>query len=152
MANDIRDVIFQSIQDQEYVARLSAERAGVLSGIKRLKELLIKRNIAAAFHKRDSETVAAGECILTVAGTPKQIAIAEEFIIGTLSKSSGIATAAQQAVAMAGKMRIVSGAWKKMPSEIKNIVRGAVSDGGAYFRIADVPFLYLDKNFVAMLV
>jgi nicotinate-nucleotide pyrophosphorylase (carboxylating) len=48
-------------------------------------------------------------------------------------------------------MKIVCGAWKKMPPEIKPIVREAVVCGGAAFRITDQPFLYLDKNFVRML-
>ncbi len=151
MANDLRDEIFVTIQNNQYTAQLIVERTGVLSGIQRLQELLGERSISAVFHKQDRDTVLAGENVLTLAGTPKEIAIAEEFIIGMLSKSSGIATAARQAVDMAGKMRIVSGAWKKMPPEIKFIVREAVSHGGAYFRVVDDPFLYLDKNFVCML-
>ncbi|HEY3426656.1 MAG TPA: hypothetical protein VGL27_17815 [Negativicutes bacterium] len=151
MANDIRDVIFASIQNNEYTAWLSAERAGVLSGIKRLQELLEARQINTTFYKKDGESVVAGERILMLRGNPKEIASAEEFIIGVLSKTSGIATAAYQAVCTAEPMRVVSGAWKKMPFEIKHLVREAVNHGGAQFRITDVPFLYLDKNFVGML-
>jgi nicotinate-nucleotide pyrophosphorylase (carboxylating) len=151
MANDIRDSIFATIHNNSYTAQLSSERDGILSGIERLKELLAQRHITAAFHKQERDLVTAGECILTLTGNPKDIAVAEEFIVGTLSKSSGIATAAKQAVDKAGSMRIVSGAWKKMPYELKTIVREAVSHGGAHFRILDVPFLYLDKNFVSML-
>jgi nicotinate-nucleotide pyrophosphorylase (carboxylating) len=151
MANDIRDVIFKTIQNKTYNARLVTECSGVLSGIKRLKELLVQDNISATFYKQDCETIRAGECILTLSGSPKEIAIAEEFAIGMLSKSSGIATATKKAVELAGNLRIVSGAWKKMPTEIKVLVREAVRHGGGYFRIVDVPFLYLDKNFVSML-
>lgn len=147
---DIRDIIFATIQSQKYTANLTTERAGVLSGIERLKAVLAERNINSTFLKADGDWVEAGECILTVVGTPKEIAMAEEFIVGMISKPSGIATAARLAVKKAGNMRVVSGAWKKMPPEIKQIVREAVSHGGAHFRIVDVPFLYLDKNFVRM--
>ncbi len=82
----------------------------------------------------------------------KQIAVAEEFIVGFLAKPSGLATAVRRAVEAAGPdMNIVCGAWKKMPHEIKHIVREAVTIGGGLFRITDQPFLYLDKNFVRML-
>jgi len=151
MAHDIRDVIFAAIENDEYTACLTSEAEGVVSGIERLKAALAERNVAASFYKKDGETVAAGERILLLNGTPKTIAVAEEFVVGMLSKPSGIATAARRAVSKAGGMRIVSGAWKKMPPEIKHIVREAVSHGGAYFRIIDEPFVYLDKNFVRML-
>lgn len=151
MATDIRDLIFASICSQQYTARLVVEREGVISGISRLEQSLREQNIKYQLLKHDGEAVRAGEVIVTITGTPKQIAMAEEFVIGMLSKPSGIATAAATAVALAGRVRIVSGAWKKMPPELKVIVRQAVRDGGAYFRISDQPFLYLDKNFVRML-
>ncbi|HWR05415.1 hypothetical protein [Sporomusa sp.] len=151
MANDIRDIIFASVRDTAYTARLTAEQDGVVSGIKRLQTVLEEQQLRYQLHKNDNDTVTAGEVILTLTGTPKEIAVAEEFAIGMLSKPSGIATAARKAVASAGSLRIVSGAWKKMPPEIKQPVREAVNHGGAHFRIVDVPFLYLDKNFVRML-
>lgn len=151
MANDIRDTIFASVRDKIFTARLTAEQNGVVSGSKRLQTVLAEQRLQYQLHKQDNDTVAAGEVILTLTGTPKEIAVAEEFAIGMLSKPSGIATAARKAVASAGSLRIVSGAWKKMPPEIKQLVREAVQHGGAQFRIVDVPFLYLDKNFVRML-
>jgi nicotinate-nucleotide pyrophosphorylase (carboxylating) len=82
---------------------------------------------------------------------PKQIAEAEEIVIGTLAKASGIATAASQAVSLSGeRMKIVSGAWKKMPPPLKGMVRRAVCTGGAHFRICEPPMLYLDKNYICM--
>ncbi|QDR82275.1 quinolinate phosphoribosyl transferase [Sporomusa termitida] len=151
MANDIRDTIFASVRDKTYTACLTAEQGGVVAGVKRLQTVLEEQRLSYQLHKQDNDTVAAGEVILTLTGTPKEIAVAEEFAIGMLSKPSGIATAARKAVASAGSLRIVSGAWKKMPPEIKQLVREAVNHGGAHFRIVDVPFLYLDKNFVRML-
>lgn len=151
MANDIRDVIFAPVQDKSYTARLTAEQDGTLSGIKRLAAALDEKQLNYQLFKKDGDSVTAGEVILTLTGRAKEIAVAEEFAIGMLSKPSGIATAARKAVSCAGSLRIVSGAWKKMPPEIKQLVREAVNHGGAHFRIVDVPFLYLDKNFVRML-
>ena len=149
---DIRETIFGSIADRQYRAEVIVEQDGIVAGANRLLAALIERGIQAQMCLADSAAVKAGECVLTILGRPKQIALAEEFVIGMLAKPSGIATAARRAVTFAGnEIRIVCGAWKKMPPEIKAIVREAVAAGGAAFRISDHPFLYLDKNFVRML-
>jgi nicotinate-nucleotide pyrophosphorylase (carboxylating) len=46
---------------------------------------------------------------------------------------------------------VISGGWKKMPSSLKNYIREAIRAGGLRFRICEDPFIYLDKNYVAML-
>lgn len=93
-----------------------------------------------------------GERIGTLVAAAKQVALAEERMIGALAKASGIATAARTAVLMAdGRAEIVSGSWKKMPPQIKELVRGAILTGGANCRIAEQPMIYLDKNYIRML-
>ena len=78
--------------------------------------------------------------------------MAEETLIGLLAKSSGIATSALRfSDATGGKPQIVSGAWKKMPPSLKEIVREAVKAGGASPRIISEPFAYLDKNYIELL-
>lgn len=149
---DIRDVIFSTISDRQYTAHLLTERQGVIAGVKRLQTFLTDNNISAELRVVEGEQVAAGQVLAVITGTPKQIAVAEEFVVGFLAKPSGLATAARRAVEAAGPgLNIVCGAWKKMPHEIKHIVREAVAAGGAWFRITNEPFLYLDKNFVRML-
>ncbi len=149
---DIRDVIFSTISDRQYTAHLLTERQGVIAGVKRLQTFLTDNNISAELRVVEGEQVAAGQVLTVIIGTPKQIAVAEEFVVGFLAKPSGLATAARRAVEAAGPgLNIVCGAWKKMPHEIKHIVREAVAAGGAWFRITNEPFLYLDKNFVRML-
>jgi nicotinate-nucleotide pyrophosphorylase (carboxylating) len=87
--------------------------------------------------------------IARVTGNPLQVATAEERIIGTLSKTSGVATAAHHALEkVSGRCEVVSGGWKKMPYEIKETLRQAVVDGGIRARISEKPFVYLDKNHV----
>lgn len=151
-APDIRDVIFSSVCDQIFTAHITAETDGIIAGAKRAAEALTQIGLSVMYTVADGTAVTSGEIIATFTGKAKQMAMAEEVAIGIMAKPSGIATAACKAVAAAGSdLRIVCGAWKKMPPEIKFIVREAVADGRASFRITDQPFLYLDKNFIRML-
>lgn len=150
--HDIRDSIFSAIGDQIFVADIRVERDGVLAGFARLKPALLELGVTIGYLAGDGDTVNAGDVVVTISGSPKQLALAEEFAMGLLAKTSGIATAARRAVTLAGgELRIVAGAWKKVAPELKWSVRDAVATGGAAFRISDQPFLYLDKNFVRML-
>lgn len=149
---DIRDILFKDICSKRFMAVLAAERAGVLSGVAAAKERAAELGVMLELCKKEGDPISHGERIGHVLATPKQMAMAEESIIGTLAKASGIATAAHTAVLLAdGKTRIISGSWKKMPPEMKDIVRGAVMAGGASFRICDGPMIYLDKNYIRML-
>jgi Nicotinate-nucleotide pyrophosphorylase len=150
--DDIREVLFQNISHRRFRAALSAERAGVLSGVAAAQERAAALGVELEICKREGDAVGRGERIGNLLAAPLSIAMAEESIIGTLAKVSGIATAAQTAVLLAdGRSRIVSGSWKKMPHQLKAPVRQAVAVGGASFRIADTPMIYLDKNFIRML-
>jgi nicotinate-nucleotide pyrophosphorylase (carboxylating) len=78
--------------------------------------------------------------------------MSEETLMGLISKTSGIATAASRfRQAVNGQPKVVCGAWKKMPPLLKHSIRSAVVHGGAAFRISDEPFIYLDKNYVRIL-
>ena len=149
---DIRDRLFQKVAEKRFRAVLTAERAGVLSGGEAARAWAAKLGIELELCKADGEDIGHGERIGNLAATAKQMALAEEVLIGTLAKASGIATAARTAVLLAdGRAEIVSGSWKKMPPEIKGLVRRAIADGGASFRITEPPMIYLDKNFLRML-
>lgn len=148
---DVRDLLFQSIQDRRFCAVLTAERAGVLSGVEDAYRHAKAIGIELELCKKEGESMGHAERIGNLAGTPKQLAMAEESLIGTLAKASGIATAANTAMLLAdGRVDIVCGSWKKMPPEIKRPVRAAIAAGGASFRITEPPMLYLDKNFIRM--
>jgi len=149
---DIRDIIFKDIIDNEFRAILTPERDGCLSGVLEAEKQAEEIGVKLSFFLKEGENVREGEPIGELIATPKKIALSEEKIIGTLSKFSGIATASQQAVAFAkGKIRIVSGSWKKMPPSIKDGIRRAIISGGASFRICSTPMIYLDKNYISML-
>ncbi|MCG0275185.1 MAG: hypothetical protein L5655_03345 [Thermosediminibacteraceae bacterium] len=71
--------------------------------------------------------------------------------MGVIGKASGVATAAAEMVDKArGRIRVVCGAWKKVPPEVRQDLRQAIAVGGAGIRIVDEPFVYLDKNYVRM--
>ncbi len=149
---DIRDVIFKNIIDKKFQAQLIPEKDGCLSGIDDALQLAKEIGAELEIYHKDGDWVEKGKIIGMIAATPKNMALAEEKIIGTLSKFSGIATAARKAVELSdGKIQIVSGAWKKMPPAIKNSVRMAVAAGGASFRVTQDDMIYLDKNYIKML-
>jgi len=100
----------------------------------------------------EGSPVQKGDEIARFQGSPKQVVMAEDVLIGLMAKPSGIATAARNFVDKAGnRPRIVSGAWKKMPASQKEIIRRAVVTGGAFYRMSHAPFVYLDKNYIRLL-
>ncbi|MDK2823532.1 MAG: hypothetical protein PWQ67_940 [Clostridia bacterium] len=146
---DLRDVIFAEIIDKKYTAQITAEKEGIIAGSKYALQKLLEMGIKVDYLLNDGEKVYPGALVVKITGNPKQITMAEEVIIGKLAKTSGIATAANYAVKLSrGKCRIASGAWKKMPIEIKEHVRDAIVTGGATTRLFEQPFVYLDKNYV----
>ncbi|MEW6671680.1 MAG: quinolinate phosphoribosyl transferase [Thermodesulfobacteriota bacterium] len=149
---DIREDIFRKCLDTQITGILTAEAPGVLSGIERARLLMASLGLSFETKAVDGDTLQAQQEIARVTGNPVQIARAEEKLIGTLSKFSGIATAARTALQKAdGNFDVVSGGWKKMPFELKEPIRQAVRDGGLKGRICDAPFIYLDKNYVRIL-
>lgn len=149
---DIRDILFADISKYYFKAYLKSEHNGVLSGTEAALKEAERLGILLKLYKREGDVIGSGEILGEVKAHPKEMTMAEECIIGTLAKASGIATAAAKAVKSSdGRVRIVSGSWKKMPPVTKQLVRQAVTSGGASFRICDEPMLYMDKNIIRML-
>jgi len=146
---DIRDFIFLPVKGRKYLATIVAQEPGILSGIQWLQKACRTIGIQLKKSKKDGEKVKRSDIVAVFHGSAKQMALGEEELIGWISKSSGIATAAWKAKKAAGRdLKVVSGAWKKMPLPIKQIVRQAIVDGGMHYRISEKPFAYLDKNYV----
>ena len=149
--NDIRDALFREIQTKTFRAVLTTERSGVISGVEEAAECAARLGVQWTCSLEEGAALEAGETVAEIAASPKQMALAEERLIGLLAKTSGIATAARCAVeTAAGRVKIVSGAWKKMPPQLKMAVRKAVAVGGAQVRISEAPMLYIDKNYIEM--
>jgi nicotinate-nucleotide pyrophosphorylase (carboxylating) len=149
---DIRDDIFRDVMDQAVTAVIYADAAGVIAGTQTAAAKALELGVFLAHIIEDGKKVHPGHEVARISGTPKQIAMAEDLLMGCMAKPSGIATAAARCVQAAdGKVTIVCGSWKKMPNAIKHTVRGAIAVGGAELRISPPPFVYLDKNYVRML-
>lgn len=149
---DIRDIIFKDIKEQEFKGILIPESNGCLSGVNYAISLANEIGINIEFYYKEGSIIEKGKPIGIITATPKNMAKAEEKIIGCLAKFSGIATAAKKAVDIAkGEMEIVAGSWKKLPHPIKDGVRTAIVSGGATFRISNNKMIYMDKNYIKML-
>lgn len=149
---DIRDRIFANLGERTFTAHITAERGGILAGVAAADRQAQQIGLRLDWACREGERLEPARPLVTVTGPAKAIAQGEERLLGCLSKASGIATAARRAVDLAaGRVRVVSGAWKKMPPALKQMVRRAAASGGMATRITDQPFIYLDKNYVRML-
>ncbi len=151
-ATDIRDAIFASLCGRRFTANLTSTAGGVLAGVAAAEAQAETVGLHLKWTCAEGDWLSPGTVVGTVTGGARAIAMGEERLLGCLCKASGIATSARRAMELAnGRVRVVSGSWKKMPPELKLMVRQAVATGGMPSRILDVPFIYLDKNYVRML-
>ncbi|CAM3610764.1 hypothetical protein [Smaragdicoccus niigatensis] len=149
---DPRALLFAEIVSQQVTAAIIAHESGIVAGVDAATDAAAALGLTIVDSTTDGKPVSPGDEVIRISGTPLQIAQAEEQLIGLLGKPSGIATAARVFVdRAAGGPRIVSGAWKKLPLSQKDMIRAAITVGGASPRIAKWPFAYLDKNIVTML-
>jgi nicotinate-nucleotide pyrophosphorylase (carboxylating) len=149
---DPRALVFASITDTKVTAVVVAEEAGIIVHTPQAAAVAAELTLTVDGCAPEGSRIHAGQALLRVTGNPLAIALADERLIGTMAKASGIATAARRFVdRAAGSLRIVSGAWKKLPVAHKEMIRSAIAAGSAEPRIAQWPFVYLDKNFVRML-
>jgi nicotinate-nucleotide pyrophosphorylase (carboxylating) len=147
---DIRDDIFEKIKDKKIAAVIVTNGEGVIAGTDKAGREADRLGLAVKKLLAEGSLVKPGDTIGHFEGHAKQIVIGEDYLIGCIGKPSGVATAARQFKRAAGdRPKIVSGGWKKMPFEIKESIRNAVLVGGASIRIANGPFVYLDKNYLA---
>jgi nicotinate-nucleotide pyrophosphorylase (carboxylating) len=151
-SSDVRDRIFCGIAEKVFTACIIADEDGIISGSDDVAKKAAGLGILLESIAEEGAQVRAGDVLVRFRGTPKQIAMSEEVLMGLMAKPSGIATATHEFVKKAGcRPRIVCGAWKKMPPQLKDTIRGAIVAGGGSFRITSEPFVYLDKNYVEML-
>ncbi|MFM0045550.1 MULTISPECIES: beta/alpha barrel domain-containing protein [Paraburkholderia] len=149
--SDPRDRFFEPVAHFRVTAHAIAQADGMIAGTDAVVASMTEIGITPVRLVEEGTRVSAGAVLVEISGTPKQIALAEERLVGVLAKPSGIATATAAFVERAGpRMRVVSGAWKKLPFSQKEMIRHAIIVGGAMPRIAEWPFLYIDKNFVRM--
>ncbi|NWF92258.1 MAG: hypothetical protein HXY46_05040 [Syntrophaceae bacterium] len=151
-ALDVREEILKSVKRKKVTASIVVDEDGIIAGIASAKEEAGKLGLSILRVVKEGSELKKGDEIIRFSGTPKQIVMAEELLIGLMAKPSGIATSAHKFVQeTGGRPRVVCGAWKKMPPSLKETIREAIHTGGALSRIASPPFAYLDKNYVELL-
>ncbi|MCR4443352.1 MAG: nicotinate-nucleotide pyrophosphorylase [Peptococcaceae bacterium] len=148
---DVRAHVFQGI-DQEFRFAITSNQKGVFAGSEKLlktaEEIKLKNLWAAA----DGMLLSEKTTVFKASGDPLQVTLAEEKLLGLIGKPSGVATSARKMVeAAGGRIKVVCGAWKKVFPETKEELRQAIAIGGAGIRMAEEPFVYLDKNYARML-
>jgi nicotinate-nucleotide pyrophosphorylase (carboxylating) len=141
--------IFRAVGGMRIEACLSSRSGGYTAGIPLARKAAERLGVEATWKKKSGELLRRGEEIARFWGTPERIVRLENIVIGLVAKPSGIATAGREAQTLAGgKIRLVSGGWKKHPFAIKEIILEAVTSAGVAHRLVDGPFVYLDKNYV----
>ncbi len=149
---DVRDELLKKVEGKKVTAAIITDEEGILSGITSTKEEANKLGLTVLMNLAEGSHVRRGDEVFRFSGTPRQIVMAEEILMGLMAKPSGIATNTHKFVkATGGKPKVVCGAWKKMPPSLKEMIRKAVIAGGASSRIESLPFAYLDKNYVELL-
>lgn len=148
---DVRDFLFAPLAGDLFLLEISAKEAGVLAGMDRLEAKALELGLKGEWMAPEGTALERGTCVCRAWGDAWQVARAEEELLGCIGKASGVATAAAEMVMYArGRVKIVCGAWKKVPPEVRQDLRRAIATGGAGIRITDEPFVYLDKNYVRM--
>ncbi len=147
--DDLRDEIFRGLSGRTADAFIIVNSAGVIAGTQKARDEAERLGLTVKTILPEGSHVNKNDVVAHFRGHVKEVAIGEDFLIGYISKPSGIATAAYKFRQAAGdRPRVVSGAWKKMPLELKETIRKAVIAGGAFIRISSDPFIYLDKNYI----
>jgi nicotinate-nucleotide pyrophosphorylase (carboxylating) len=149
--DDLRDSIFASIEGCIFTAEVRVTSPGLVCGVEMARSKAEGLGCVVLTEMADGDVAMSTHPVLSIRGTAKAIAMVEDCVPGAIAKFSGIARAAREARELAGtRVRVVSGATKKMPEEIKSQVRHAIHCGGGSGCISNRPFLYIDKNYVRM--
>ena len=145
---DVPVQLLSSIKTDKICAAITTTQAGVISGVEGFLQAANRLDLCVEMHLPEGALLEPQAVISRVIGTPLQIVAGEDCLLGYLAKPSGVATAAFKAKTKAGKIRVVCGGWKKILSENKVVLRKAAETAGLDSRILNVPFIYLDKNYV----
>ena len=102
---DLRLDIFRGNLQSVYCAVVIAEADGIISGLERAAELAGGLKLSFDALVAVGDPVGKGEAVCRITGDPVSLLKGEEAILGALSKSSGIASAASRARKGAARSR-----------------------------------------------
>lgn len=149
---DVRAHLWAPVAGRTFDFEIAAVEAGILAGSRALSEEAAALGIQLDWLAEDGHALEPGAAVCRARGVAWQVARAEEYLMAAIGKPSGVATAAAELVAMAGRRaRIVCGAMKKVPAEFRRELRHAATVGGASMRILERPFVYLNATHVRVL-
>ncbi|KUI29283.1 hypothetical protein AU194_20635 [Mycobacterium sp. GA-2829] len=100
----------------------------------------------------EGESADRGQPLVYIEGSAWEISVAEDHVMGVLGFAGGVARRGSEikAEAPAG-LRVVCGGWKKLPAQLKPVLRAGLDVAGLSHRLLDGEFVYVGKNQVAML-
>ncbi len=147
---DVPALLLKNMMNRKVRAKIVSTDAGVVAGIEEMERQAVALGLEVHVNCRSATKVVPESEVASLKGDPLQIVKGEDCLLGIISKASGIATAARQAVALAGNVQVVSGGWKKVPPGMKEYVREGLMAGGVGIRILPDPFVYLDKNYLRL--
>lgn len=149
---DVRDQLFEALAGRTFAIAIVPTEPAVLAGARSVASGALEIGLDVEWLARDGQRIEPGTAVCRARGDAWQVSRAEEHLVALVGKSSGVATAAARLVEVSrGRARVVCGAWKKVPPELRADLRYAASVGGVGLRVLDRPFVYLDKNHVRML-
>jgi nicotinate-nucleotide pyrophosphorylase (carboxylating) len=148
---DLRDTLFSSLGDRTFTAQVVVTDYGVLANSQRAVAFIEELGCELLHSQEDGKLLQPGDVVLSFRGRAKQVAIAEDRVLGAMMLPSGYATRARQLQLLAGPdLRVVCGGWKKLPQEAKPGLHAALAAAHVGMRMVEGPFVYIDKNYVRM--
>lgn len=150
-AIDVPGALLRQVAEKRFRAEIVSTEGAVIVGVEELAAAAETLELEIVIHVTSGMDIAAGQVVAAVTGDPLQIVRGEDKLLSLIGKASGVATAARRAVQNAGRIKVVCGGWKKIPSAVKQLLRSAVMAGGAKVRMLSEPFVYLDKNYIRII-
>jgi nicotinate-nucleotide pyrophosphorylase (carboxylating) len=147
-AVDVPEIILKQVMHKVVRAEIVATEHGVVAGTEELESRARTLGLQVNVFVSSGLKIKRDQVVAEITGNPVQVVRGEDVLLGVISKVSGVATAAHEAVRRTGGIKVVCGGWKKMPPRIKKELRRALKAGGVHPRILPRPFLYLDKNYI----
>jgi len=129
---DFGDISVEFVPEKDVVAHLYAKQHGVLCGLDFAKILLKSLDLEAHSEKKDGDTIAPKDLILTIKGSSKLILVTERTILNLLMRLSGISTKTKKLVDIVKKTnnQIVIASTRKTTPGLRYFEKYAVKIGG----------------------